>query len=115
MRILTVIEVLVATRADQMAGIAGTVDEINVEQHRWLQYLGEQSVQRLAGAGLTASSTVVDGDPKETLISEAGRWKADTVFVGARGLGVVGRLLLGSVSGAVVTHAPCTVEIVRNH
>src|ERR1043166_2153408 len=28
-RILTAIEVLIATRADQMAGIAGTVDEIN--------------------------------------------------------------------------------------
>jgi nucleotide-binding universal stress UspA family protein len=40
-------------------------------------------------------------------------WGAETVFIGARGLGVLDRLLLGGVSTAVVTHAECAVEVVR--
>jgi nucleotide-binding universal stress UspA family protein len=37
----------------------------------------------------------------------------DLVVLGARGLGGVRRLLLGSVSEAVLTHAACSVLIVR--
>ena len=37
----------------------------------------------------------------------------DLVVLGARGLGGIRRLLLGSVSEAVLTHATCSVLIVR--
>jgi nucleotide-binding universal stress UspA family protein len=57
---------------------------------------------------------VIDGDPRREINAEAERWHADSVFVGARGLGALDRLLLGSVSGAVVNHAHCAVEIVRH-
>jgi nucleotide-binding universal stress UspA family protein len=62
---------------------------------------------------LTASSFVTEGEPKVMLVNEARSWNADTIFLGARGLGLVERFLLGSVSATVVSHAPCTVEIVR--
>jgi nucleotide-binding universal stress UspA family protein len=38
---------------------------------------------------------------------------ADAIVIGARGLGPLDRLLLGSVSTAVVSHAPCSVEVFR--
>jgi nucleotide-binding universal stress UspA family protein len=112
-RVVSVIEALVTTRADEMAGIANTVRGINVEERRWLEYLAGESERKCTQAGLIASSFVTEGEPKETLINESRRWNADTIFVGARGIGLVERFLLGSVSASVVTHAPCTVEVVR--
>jgi nucleotide-binding universal stress UspA family protein len=51
--------------------------------------------------------------PKRLLLSEAERWDADGVFVGARGLSRLERLLLGSVSMAAPPRAQCSVEVVR--
>jgi nucleotide-binding universal stress UspA family protein len=114
-RVLSVIHTLVSTRADEMAGVADSVRNINAEEHRWLDYLADESERKLAGAGLVVSSSMIDRDPKEALINEARHLNADAIFVGARGIGRVERFLLGSVSAAVITHAPCTVEVVRRH
>jgi nucleotide-binding universal stress UspA family protein len=62
---------------------------------------------------ITTASYVRDGDAVTTLIEEATRWGADSVFVGAKRHGVVGQVLLGSVSAAVAERAPCSVEVVR--
>jgi nucleotide-binding universal stress UspA family protein len=70
--------------------------------------------ERLQQAGLIADAVVIDGDPRREINAEAERWHADSVCVGARGLGALDRLLLGSVSGAVVNHAHCAVEVVRH-
>jgi nucleotide-binding universal stress UspA family protein len=112
-RVVSVIQALVATRADQMAGIAGTVHDINAEEHHWLDVLGHESDQKLANAGIVASCHVLEGEPVAALENEARIWNSNTVFMGARKHGAVERLLVGSVSASVITHAPCTVEIVR--
>lgn len=39
--------------------------------------------------------------------------KIDMIVMGTRGLGGFKRMLLGSVSSGVVTHAPCSVLVVR--
>ena len=49
--------------------------------------------------------------PAQTLIDMSK--DADLVVAGARGLGVVGRLLLGSVSTALVHHAHCPVVVIQ--
>jgi nucleotide-binding universal stress UspA family protein len=79
-----------------------------------LRWTSDTAKERLQQAGLIADAVVVDGDPRREINGEAERWHADSLFVGARGLGALDRLLLGSVSGAVVNHAHCAVEIVRN-
>lgn len=53
------------------------------------------------------------GDPAKTIERIAAERSVDAVIVGARGLGVLGRVLQGSVSEHVATHAPTTVIVAR--
>lgn len=62
---------------------------------------------------LKISSESIQGPPRQVIVEEAERWGADLIIMGSRGLGAWNRLLLGSVSSAVVHHAKCSVEIVR--
>jgi len=51
------------------------------------------------------------GDPAMMIEEEAERGGYDTIVIGSRRLGAVGRLLQGSVSEHVATHAKTTVVI----
>lgn len=62
---------------------------------------------------LEISGKIVPGPPSAAIVDEAESWGADLIVMGSRGHGTWGRLLLGSVSSAVVHHAKCSVEIVR--
>jgi nucleotide-binding universal stress UspA family protein len=63
---------------------------------------------------LTLTSEVIVGRRAETIIETAKKWGADLVALGSHGYRGFTRFLLGSVSYAVASHAPCSVEIVRN-
>ncbi len=72
-----------------------------------------EAERSIAGASLSVSSDLREGNPKEEIIEYARSWKADLVVVGSHGRRGLKRLLLGSVSEAVATHAPCSVEVIR--
>jgi nucleotide-binding universal stress UspA family protein len=112
-QVIAVNEVLVPVNVDPIAMGRDPEDEIHDVRHRWLTEAVERSGQKLQQAGLLVSTLVEAGDPRKTLVEAARNWDADTIFVGARGLSSIERLLLGSVSSATVTHASCTVEVVR--
>lgn len=81
---------------------------------RLLRERSGAAAARMSSAGLDASSDVVTGDPRRTLLDEAARGTADVVFVGARGSGAGGMSkLVGSSAMAVAAGAPCSVEVVR--
>lgn len=68
----------------------------------------------LLAEGLGASVEIIEGDPRRVLIEEARKWRADCVFVGARGVGGgTEDTGLGGVSTRLVTGAHCSVEVVR--
>jgi nucleotide-binding universal stress UspA family protein len=69
----------------------------------------------LSRAGLSTTSDIVKGNPKEEIIRQAAAWGADLVVVGSHGRRAVKRWLLGSVSEAVARHAYCSVEVIRTH
>lgn len=57
---------------------------------------------------------IVDtGTAAETIVRQAEKLKVDLVVVGARGVGPLGRWLVGSVSDRVVHHAGRSVVVVR--
>ena len=64
---------------------------------------------------LKISAEIIEGTARQIIVEEADKWNADLIIMGSRGLGAWNRLLLGSVSNAVVHHAKCSVEIVRLH
>jgi len=90
-----------------------TIHELDRLERDRLQHAAQTSAKSLNDSGLIVSETVLDGDPREVIVAEADRWNSDSIFIGARGLGRMERLLLGSVSTYVVNHAHCTVEVVR--
>lgn len=67
----------------------------------------------LRAEGLEADLLEPTGDPAMMIEQMAERGGYDTVVVGSRGLGAVNRLLLGSVSEHVATHANATVVVAR--
>ena len=60
-----------------------------------------------------AEVVVTDAPPVPGILARARKLRARAVVLGSRGLGAVGRLLLGSVSAAVVRRAPCAVLVTR--
>lgn len=50
---------------------------------------------------------------KGAIVDDATTWGADLIVVGSHGYGFVKRMLIGSVSDAVVKYAPCSVLVVR--
>jgi len=67
----------------------------------------------LAEAGIEAELLEPHGEPARTIerIAEDGGY--DTLVIGSRGLGLVSRILEGSVSEHVATHATTTVVVAR--
>jgi nucleotide-binding universal stress UspA family protein len=54
------------------------------------------------------------GVPAHVILETAHSTGADLIIVGARGLGPVKELVLGSVSHRVVLHAPCSVLVMKS-
>lgn len=74
----------------------------------------EWAENELNAIGLRTSVVFGRGEPQRMLIDEARKWDADSIFVGSRNFNsAFERFRLGSVSTALVTSAPCSVEVVR--
>jgi nucleotide-binding universal stress UspA family protein len=87
--------------------------EADERERARLRNVAGESANYLRQAGLIATSVVIDGDPRDAILTAAEASQAAAIFVGARGLGRMERLLLGSVSSYIVMHAHCSVEVVR--
>ena len=73
----------------------------------------ESFAQALREGDMSVTCHVRHGDPKRVLVDEAEAWRADCIFMGARGLTHLKRFFMGGVTMAVAARAHCSVEVVR--
>ena len=62
---------------------------------------------------VSLDGALLPGPARTVILDEAESWRADLIVVGSHGYRAWERFLLGSVSQAVVSHAKCSVEVVR--
>lgn len=72
----------------------------------------DRAAAALAGTGATVETALREGDAATRILESARDLAADLVVVGSHGRGAMGRLLLGSVSTAVLHGFPGPVLVV---
>jgi nucleotide-binding universal stress UspA family protein len=107
-RVRAVIGLRTITRGGELARTRAALEKM---------YDGSASAARraLARRWPGAEAVTVDKRPVDAILSEAKRFDAGAIVVGWRGYGGWRRLLMGSVSHAVVRCARCPVLVVQRH
>lgn len=85
----------------------------NEKSREWTEEVINKPARILKSAGLDVTHKIIWGDAANMILQEAEDWNADSIFLGARGLGRVERFLLGSVSSRVAEQAECSAEVIR--
>ncbi len=67
----------------------------------------------LRGFSLKEAGKVQEGEPGSEIVSFARREDVDLIVMGARGLGFVQGMLIGSVTDAVLKSSPCPVFVIH--
>lgn len=67
----------------------------------------------LQGSGVAYVAEALEGNAAEVITRRAAELGCEQIIMGTRGLGRVGAMLLGSVTTAVIQHAPCPVTLIR--
>lgn len=112
-RVLSAVERVVPPAAEIWYDAGGNLEQARQEMTKHADQLTAGVAETLRASDLAAETAVRDGDPRSVIVDEAKEWGADLIVVGSHGYTGVKRWLLGSVAQSVVSHAPCSVEVVR--
>jgi nucleotide-binding universal stress UspA family protein len=112
-RVLSAVENIVPPAAELWYDAAGNLEETRRQITSQAKRLTDEVAERVRASGFTVETAVRHGDPRSVIIDEATEWDADLIVVGSHGYTGIKRWLLGSVAYSVVSHAPCSVEVVR--
>jgi len=91
-------------------------NEMDVALRKQAQTIVERALEKLKSnrnKTITIDGQFLPGPPRTVILDEAEDWGADLIVVGSHGYRAWERFLLGSVSQSVVSHAKCSVEVVR--
>lgn len=114
-KILTVLEPSCVSYADlSISEYAHTAAEIYTKRKAAARHHCEAMRHKLEEsiAGSSVHYEVRDGAPWAEIVTAAVEWSADKIMIGVHSRDVCPHNMLGSVSRAVVNHAPCSVEVV---
>ncbi|MBL0420319.1 universal stress protein [Ramlibacter sp. AW1] len=109
--------VLVAVMPSTMSfvGLEGGVYDVELEERERRKFEGvlRDGLQRLEAKGFAARGEVVMGEAVEEITKFARKVEADLIIVGHKHLGSwAARWWRGSISGALIEHAHCSVLVV---
>lgn len=114
-KVLTAFELPLAPTPEAWALPPGYFEEIDEAVRKHALAILESAVAKLK-TGLpdtVVAGEMQPGSPRMVILDEAESWNADLIVVGSHGYRAWERFLLGSVSQSVVSHAKCSVEVVR--
>jgi nucleotide-binding universal stress UspA family protein len=90
--------------------------EVAAAERAQYQQVLDQGVQRLSEAGLSARGVLATGHSVDEIVRHARQVKVDLIVVGHKHLDSwAQRWWRGSVSQALIEHAPCSVLVVITH
>jgi len=95
------------------AHLEAEVSNVRATAMRAAQHDVDRAVARLERSGWRARGEARMGAPLAELLAAIKTTRADLLVVGARGVGRVERMLLGSVADAVIKRASIPVLVVR--
>ncbi len=112
-KVLSVVRPVVALHAEAYVPPAALFEEMSEESVRFHQEKAASAEQELQGTGFKTEAMILNGDPRTELVEAARTEQADLLVVGSHGRTGMAKLLMGSVASYVVTHAPCSVLVVK--
>jgi nucleotide-binding universal stress UspA family protein len=111
--LLTALDTQTSTAILSLFGGALAANAAEHDERQLIVRRVSHAADTLRAAGLAVAIAMREGKPAHELLDAGDRGGADCVFLGARGLSRIERVLLGSVSSAVAARAACSVEVVR--
>ena len=93
-----------------------SIEDVKEREIKAAQKLVDDTVNKLKETHKESvvSSVLLDGYAIDEILREAKTFAADLIVVGSHGRTGLSELVLGSVSRAVMHHAPCSVRIIRD-
>jgi nucleotide-binding universal stress UspA family protein len=95
------------------AQLKGMIAQLERERRAEVEKVLDRAARELKAKVTRLTRSMPTGHPAREVVAAAASFDADLVVVGARGLGGMKRLLLGSVSERVLHDARCPVLIVK--
>ncbi|KAF0531637.1 adenine nucleotide alpha hydrolases-like protein [Gigaspora margarita] len=89
--------------------------EIIDGQQRFISHtLLKEFATKLKSHDFACKAIAMQGDPREEIVRKVSELHASALIVGSRGLGILKRIFIGSVSDYCSHHCNCTVIVVKH-
>ena len=115
-KVLTAFELPTPPTPEAWALPVNYFEEMDVALRKQAQNIVDRALAKLKpkfAKTISLDGQILPGSPRTVILDEAENWGADLIVVGSHGYRAWERFLLGSVSQSVVSHAKCSVEVVR--
>jgi nucleotide-binding universal stress UspA family protein len=115
-KVLTAFELPTPPTPEAWALPVNYFEAMDVALRKQAQNIVDRAIAKLKpklAKTVSLDAQILPGSPRTVILDEAENWGVDLIVVGSHGYRDWERFLLGSVSQSVVSHAKCSVEVVR--